>query len=408
MIRNIAPNGAQGPLRGGTAVALLLAAALVLLASAPAAGHNLSYAAVRVSFPDAGRVEVEIRCHVPALIMGAPQGHLSDDLTLVFVGLGDAELARRESIAAAAFLRNFSLRADGALIDAIDLRFPSPATLRTDAATPRSDPGPSAPVVLRASLPPGARVVDVALPPDLGRAMVVAMASDGRIVSQAVSEGERTQPLRIAGPSGWRDALDTLWRFVVLGFQHILPLGYDHVLFIVALAIGTPRLGTLVKLATLFTLAHSVTLALASFGLVRAPPALVEPAIAASIVLMALANLMTAAPTGPQAARAAPVRAAVIFAFGLLHGLGFAGALRAAGLQRGHETSALAGFNIGVEFGQVAVILVVLALVGWFPNRAHYRALVVLPASVVIGALALFWTLNRILEAFGGPSPGSL
>lgn len=371
----------------------LLACALVAAAVGfSAQAHNLAYALADVRLAADGAARIEIRAHIPALLMGQPQGHLADDVLPSFLALPDTELAARESQAAAALTANLSLRADGRLVDAIAVAFPAPAVLRTDAAVPRSSPRPSSPLVLTTRLPPGTRTVDLALPQEFGPAVVAVTWPDGRRVTQGVGPGERTGPIRLAGPSPWRDGAAAFARFVALGFSHILPLGLDHVLFIVALAIGAPRLGRLIRLATLFTLAHSVTLALAAFDIVRAPAAIVEPAIALSIAVVAVMNLIPR-PEGPRREQAP-----LIVAFGLLHGLGFAGALRALGLPRGQETLALAGFNVGVELGQVAVILAVLAAVGWWRSRPFYATRIAAPVSLAVAAIGLFWTIQRILQ----------
>ena len=369
----------------------LAALALLCLIGTPVHAHDLSYALVNVAVPaDRTSVRVEIRCHVPALILGAPQGHLAPDRLAAFLALDDIQLAARQSTASRDLLAGLSLRADDRLIDDARLAFPPAGTLRADASVPVTSPKPSAPLTLTAALPPGATSLDLALPAALGPAVVVVRWSDGRVTTLAMGDGERTRPIHLSGPAPLADALDALVRFSALGFRHILPLGLDHIAFIAALAVAAPRLGVLIRLATIFTLAHSLTLALAAFRIVDAPPALVEPAIALSIVAMAgLTALRGPAPAGPATT-------AVVFGFGLLHGLGFAGALGQIGLPRGQEALALAGFNLGVEAGQIAVILIVLAAVAAWRTKPFYGPRVARPASAAIAIAGLVWTFQRI------------
>jgi hydrogenase/urease accessory protein HupE len=134
--------------------------------------------------------------------------------------------------------------------------------------------------------------------------------------------------------------------FLAAGVEHIF-LGYDHIAFLIAIILWTSRLWPVVKAVTAFTIAHSITLSLAAFDVVRIPSAIVEPAIAASIVYVAVENLRT---------RKASERWREAFVFGLLHGFGFASALEELGLPKVKLITALAAFNCGVEIGQVLVV----------------------------------------------------
>jgi hydrogenase/urease accessory protein HupE len=266
--------------------------------------------------------------------------------------------------------------------------------LKSDAAAPRSDPRPSSPIRITGQLATDVQTIDIALPLELGSTVIVATHADGSTSTRAVGNGERSGPLRVDGRPGWRDRLATFGRFILSGFEHIIPLGLDHILFIAALALGAPRLGALVKLATVFTAAHSLTLALAAFEVVRAPPAIVEPLIALSIAAVAIENILSRE-------RPRTSRMAVVFAFGLLHGLGFAGVLRDVGLPAGQHVPALLGFNIGVELGQLAVIAAVLALLALARRAPVLQAKAVGVASLAIACVGVFWTVERIMSAAG-------
>ncbi|HEX8507760.1 MAG TPA: HupE/UreJ family protein [Hymenobacter sp.] len=177
--------------------------------------------------------------------------------------------------------------------------------------------------------------------------------------------------------------------YLGLGFTHIIPLGFDHILFIVSLYILEPRLKPVLWQATAFTVAHSITLGMAMYGLIQPPSAVIEPIIALSILFVAIENLITD--------RLNPWRVAIVFGFGLVHGMGFASALTGLGLPQKDFFGSLISFNVGVELGQVSVILLCWALVGrWAAHKAWYKQRVVVPVSVVIGLVAAYWTIERV------------
>ena len=180
--------------------------------------------------------------------------------------------------------------------------------------------------------------------------------------------------------------------YIPVGFDHILPKGLDHVLFVLGLYFLSLKLSVLLWQITSFTLAHTVTLAAAALGLVSVPATLVEPLIAASIIFVAVENLFSK--------RLSKWRPFVIFAFGLLHGLGFASVLSAFGLPDKQFIPALIGFNIGVELGQLTVILIAFIILGyWFGKKAWFRARISIPASLLIAATGGWWFLERTLLA---------
>lgn len=183
--------------------------------------------------------------------------------------------------------------------------------------------------------------------------------------------------------------LSVFIRYIGIGFEHILPLGLDHILFVLGLYFLSPRIKPLILQVTTFTLAHTVTLALGILGIVTIAPEIVEPLIAASIVYVAVENLIST--------EMKPWRLAIVFAFGLLHGLGFASVLGDFGLQSGQFISSLIGFNIGVELGQLAVIAIAFLLVGtWFGGKSWYRPYISNPASILIGLVGAYWFVERV------------
>ncbi len=173
-----------------------------------------------------------------------------------------------------------------------------------------------------------------------------------------------------------------------LGFEHILPKGLDHILFVVCLYLLNPKLKAVLWQATAFTVAHSITLGLAMYGWISPPPNIVEPAIALSIFFVAMENVLTD--------KLKPSRIIIIFMFGLIHGMGFAGVLTELGLPPGKYATALVTFNLGVEAGQIAVIVGMWLLAGiWFSQKPWYKKRVVTPISICIAAIALYWTIER-------------
>jgi hydrogenase/urease accessory protein HupE len=174
----------------------------------------------------------------------------------------------------------------------------------------------------------------------------------------------------------------------VLGIGHILT-GYDHLLFLLGLLVACRRLRTMVVIITCFTLAHSITLALAALGLVVIPSRIVEPLIAASIVFVGVENLVRR--------EEPPHRWLLAFFFGLIHGFGFASALREAGL--GQSGAALAvplfSFNLGVELGQLGLVAVVFPLLLWLRARPAFVRVGPPVVSALVAVAGLFWLLQR-------------
>ena len=182
---------------------------------------------------------------------------------------------------------------------------------------------------------------------------------------------------------------DVIFYYLKLGFLHIMPYGYDHLLFILSLFLLSTRLKTILLQATFFTIAHTVTLILTACGYVVALPSIVEPLISASIVFVAIENLYIK--------EIKPFHYIIVFAFGLVHGMGFAGALAEAGLPRNSFYTSLLSFNVGVELGQVAFILLIWFGVGQFVrHQVWYKQRFVYPLSIAIALVAAWWTIQRI------------
>ncbi len=181
---------------------------------------------------------------------------------------------------------------------------------------------------------------------------------------------------------------DAAWVYLKLGYNHILPLGLDHILFVLSLFMLSPKLKPLLWQATAFTVAHSITLGLAMYHIISPPANIVEPLIALSILYVSLENIFSP--------RLKASRIGVVFLFGLVHGMGFAGALGKLGLPQDAYLLSLVMFNIGVELGQLTIILTAYFLLGrWFGNKSYYRRIIVIPISAVIAIVSAIWTVQR-------------
>jgi hydrogenase/urease accessory protein HupE len=221
----------------------------------------------------------------------------------------------------------------------------------------------------------------------------VVLIAQGKSETQALLDaGNTTVTLSAAPPS----LSSTMQRYLVTGIEHIF-LGYDHIAFLVAIVLWACRLVPVIKIVTAFTVAHSLTLSLAALNVLVVPSRIVEPAIAASIVFVAVENFFS---------RDVDKRWRVAFLFGLIHGLGFAGALREIGLPPDAIVPALAAFNVGVEIGQIAIVALMLPVLGLLdrltavgPEEPARAARLVYTISAVIGVLGGYWLLTRVFEA---------
>ena len=205
-----------------------------------------------------------------------------------------------------------------------------------------------------------------------------------------LGSGELSLPLPRSGAVEESD-ISVFWRFVVEGFEHIVPKGLDHILFVFGLFLFSLSWRPLLLQITAFTLAHTVTLGLATLSVISIPAAqmwLVEALIAVSIAYVAVENIWRP--------KLNWWRIVVVFGFGLLHGLGFASVLGDLGLVQGQFILSLIAFNIGVEFGQLAVILMAFLVLRLpFGESVYYRRLVVIPCSAAIAMVGIWWAIER-------------
>ena len=223
---------------------------------------------------------------------------------------------------------------------------------------------------------------------------VLKLRSEGRpeTVTQWVDGGKTSPPFPLDRAVVPLTRWEIVKLYLRLGYTHILPRGLDHVLFVLGIFLLAVDLKPVLWQVSAFTLAHTITLALTVYGVVSLSPRVVEPLIALSIVYVAVENVFTA--------RLHAWRPIVVFCFGLLHGMGFAGVLTEIGLPRSEFVPALLSFNLGVELGQLTVILVAFLAFGLpFRKKSWYRSRIVVPGSLMIAAIGLYWSVQRLFFA---------
>ena len=209
---------------------------------------------------------------------------------------------------------------------------------------------------------------------------------ENETIASEYSAALKRQRIRRLSAMSWSKKM---YIFIKAGFEHIIPQGLDHILFVLGLFFSTLKLRSLILQVTAFTFAHSITLALAALGFVKLQLSVVEPLIFLSIVWVAFENTFFKKTT--------KWRPLVVFTFGLLHGLGFATLLTQYGLPKDNFISLLLAFNVGVEFGQFAVLLAAFILIRLIYLKTEYKNQLKIPASILIGCTGLFWFIESII-----------
>ena len=362
--------------------------AAILLTVHPALPHDFAFTEATLLIQREGSYRIDLRVDVDALALGVSPTTDSAEVVAELQAMTPEELAEAVENARQTVKRRVRLRFDGAK-QAPEIAFPEQGT---ELALENELPtllGLTA--RLSGTIPPGAEAITFGASRAFKTVHLTLLDQrTGRSSRQILGVGEDSAPYLLQGGGVAEGMGRVAFSYLILGFEHILPAGADHILFVLGLFLLGRRFRPLLWQVTAFTLAHSVTLVLSSYELVSLPSRPVEALIALSIAYVAAENVLTT--------ELKPWRPAVVFAFGLLHGLGFADVLRELGLPSDHFMTALLAFNLGVELGQVAVLLLAFAAVGWFRKEPWYRKGVVLPGSILIGAIGLYWFLER---AFG-------
>ena len=361
-------------------VALL---AIVWAISAPA--HDLELTYIIVVLKTDGTFQADVTCDLDALALGVGQGADSEHVVRRLRRLPDAELARRVERVRQDLVEQVTVSFDGAAVrDAPSF----PEYGQTDDAPIPTILGLTA--RFTGTVSPNAKTitvhVDGVFPPVY---LTVLNEANDAVEHQVLARGAVSDAILLSpGSREPPGKLALAWRYLRLGFWHIMPEGLDHILFVVGLFLLSAKLKPLLLQVSAFTVAHTATLALSAYGVVRLSPSIVEPLIALSIAYVAIENLATRELTR--------WRPAVVFLFGLLHGLGFAGVLGELGIPEPDFLVALLSFNVGVEAGQLAVLVLAFLTVGWFRNQPWYRARVTIPISLIIAMIGLYWAWERL------------
>lgn len=376
-----------------TSAALTAIWAAVLTFAPQADAHVVDITRVDATFERDGAFRVVVYYDVDAWLAGMLPEHLTAAAWDEYKRQPAADQLKRDAELVEFLKRFIKVRFDDKKVD-YDIDYaPWPFS---EGDVPHADMvRPRRCVELLGRAPDGAKAFVLQTSRTFGNIILTLRRADASEEMMRIEKGGRSRAFEFASAGPQPDsALAVTWLFLVLGFEHILPLGWDHIAFVVGLFLLSHRWKPLLWQVTAFTLAHSVTLSLAALGYVRVGDdwmsGVVEPFIALSIAYVAIENIFTT--------RLKPWRPMVVFLFGLVHGLGFASVLLDLGIPPGHYVNALVSFNVGVELGQIAVIAIAFALVGWFRNRAWYRARVVIPASAAIGLLGLYVAVDRFMS----------
>ncbi len=409
---------------------------LALLAATTASAHDLGFTRTTVVFLPGNAFRIDMQVDLDALALGVPQDTDDVELMAALDAMSEAELEQTVDDLRQTFLRRARVRFDNETF-LPEITFPD----RGSDSARRANTVLGLTARLSGLIPAGATELTLqasrAFPPlhvtfvDLRMRTVSPQAldellrfeepvtgaapatgadseSDGNPESDADSlaadrfgdlvtmrqileRGDRSDPYPLDRPPPEPSRLDVVGEYLSLGFEHIVPLGLDHILFVLGLFLLNTAWRPLLAQVTAFTAAHTLALGLSTYGVVGLSPSVVEPLIALSITWVAFENVVTD--------ELKPWRPAVVFGFGLLHGLGFAGVLARLGLPRGEFLTALLSFNAGVELGQLAVILIALVVLGALRERLWYRSRVAVPLSIAIGMIGFYWAVERVFGA---------
>lgn len=374
-----------------TLAGILVAILLVLPSTNNAHAHEVRPSIVDIKLGGQNSITLEIRLNLEAVIANIDPRHKNTnesrnaDRYNTLRSFQPARLKQAFAPVAGNLADNIFLKAGKTRIALKFAKLTIPPVGDTDLARTSS-------LSFTGTLPEGTKQLDWSWNARYGDAIlrIDATANDKqtkKVFAGLVRAGKSSGAVKVENQkplTGWQ----VFRQYIVIGFEHIVPEGLDHILFVVGLFLLSSRLSSLLWQISSFTIAHTITLGLAMAGIISAPSSWVEPLIALSIVFVAVENIFTS-----TLHRWRPF---VVFGFGLLHGLGFASVLSDVGLDPSRFVAGLVGFNIGVEVGQLAVITVCFALVGlWFRHKSWYRQRITNPASLFIAVIASWWFVER-------------
>ncbi|MEO0485561.1 MAG: HupE/UreJ family protein [Pseudomonadota bacterium] len=378
-----------------------MVALLTIMWADRALAHETSPAVANISVT-AETVEMEIRLNAEALLAGIDLGTYSDTNDAPEAASYDAFRALSGPELAQAFEDAWPELSSGLMVMGA-----GPVALNGGqvAEVGNADLARETTVFLSAPVEPGVDGITIAWAPEYGP-LVIRQEQGGEVYAAELIDGEMSELLPVTGIVD-ETAGEAFWRFLVAGFEHIIPLGIDHILFVLGLFFFALKWSPILWQVTAFTVAHTVTLALATLGVINIPDDwmwLVEAIIALSITWVAVENILQP--------KLGWIRPAVVFVFGLLHGLGFASVLSDFGLSQGQFLVSLVAFNVGVEIGQLTVILCAFLLISAGVVAARiarlddpeeqmvrdmpemYRANAIV-GSLIIGVVGFYWFIER-------------
>jgi len=362
---------------------------LTYAACLPANAHTIRPAVATAVISESGAIELQIRINAEVILAGigpeftdtndSPAAPVYDRLRL----LAPEVLAQEIELFSPRLLEPSPLLADGIPVQLQYLRADIPPV--GDMQLSRDSV-----IYMTGQVPAGSQQLSWSWPAAFGSSVIRFSRTNSETPqSQWLQPGESSAVFQLGDLAAVPSRLDVALNYVVIGFEHILPKGLDHILFVVGLFLFSVRLRPLLLQVTAFTLAHTITLGLSIYGVISLPANIVEPLIALSIAYVGIENCLSS--------KLSASRLVLVFCFGLLHGMGFAGVLTEIGLPRSEFLTALVTFNIGVELGQLAVITLCLILVGWCRSKPWYRSVIVIPGSLLIALIGLYWTFERVL-----------
>ena len=367
---------------------------LLLLVPLTGRADLVKPALIEISVYADGHFEAELRASIEALLTGinarykntqdAPQAEAYDALRK----LPPDELEKHFEPFKAEILREIAIRFDGQRVIPKVTKVTIPE--RGYTKVPRISV-----IILRGEVPEGAQSLTWYYPARFGD-NAVRVREVNRSEQQFhwsewqwIRDDSVSKPISLTEVSQPRSFLDVVREYVLAGYKHILPRGMDHILFILGLYLFSLRIRPLLWQVTMFTLAHTITLGLAVYGVLQVPSAVVQPLIALSIAYVGIENIWHR--------KLEKSRLALVFGFGLLHGIGFASMLSDFGMPKNAFATALVSFNVGVELGQVSIIFGAWVLTGlWFGRRDWYRPVLATPVSLMISLVALLWFWDRL------------
>ncbi len=380
-----------------------LSAWLIYLAAAsPAFAHDFTITDALVIIKANGTYQIDLTLDIDALAMNVPPRMHTPELIERLRRMDSLGQDAALSVARQAILARFAVEFDGH--PAVPhISFPDRDAMSTGATGSIPPIAAATPSVfgvtarLSGLVPTGAREFAFGGSADAGVIqLTIIHQGSASGVKHLLSAGSRSPgfPLDASArpqqsSTGPPPVAHTVVDYFILGFEHIVPRGLDHILFVLGLFLFSASWRPLLIQVSAFTVAHTLTLALSIYGIVQLPSRLVETVIALSIAYVAIENILATTLTA--------WRPALVFVFGLLHGMGFAGVLRELGLPRGQFVPALISFNVGVEAGQLSVIALAALTVGWFRNRTWFRHRILIPASVAIAGVGLYWAVERAI-----------